>query len=324
MKKLGCIALAIAWTYSLVPASAAEYRWLNSWDANFPPAKIFAETYRKGIESATKGRMTFAVSGPETVPTFEQFQPLTAGAFQFLYTHGAFHFGTTPMLAVIEALGGTPEQRRKSGVFEAVDKHYQRLGAKLVAIGMTPNEGYQIILRKPVTAAGDLQGYKIRGNPTYIPILQMLGATMVTLPPNEVYSALDKGVVDGFAWLGYGVVESRLYEPSKFILRPGFGFNAQAVLMNLAAWNKLSDEDKKIVLDEGEKAAAHWLKESSRLIQEEEKNLVAKGLQVTNLGADQKAKLARTWSTGLWDLASKTHKKDVDELRAIAKEKGLD
>jgi TRAP-type C4-dicarboxylate transport system substrate-binding protein len=316
------LALALAWPASAV--TAAEYRWLNSWNANFPPVNVFAKTYQKAVETATKGRITFNVSGPETVPTFEQFQPLTSGAFQFLYTHGAFHFGISPLLAAVEALGGTPEQRRKSRVFDAVDKHYQKLGAKLVAIAMTPDEGYQIVLRKPVTASGDLQGYKIRGNPTYLPLLQMLGASMVTLPPNEVYSALDKGVVDGFAWLSYGVVESRLHEPSKYLLRPGFGYNAQVVLANLNTWNRLSEEDRKILIEEGEKAAAHWLKESTRLIAEEEKNLQAKGLQVTLMGDAQKAKLKRAWSDGLWEIAAKTHKKEVDELRAIARSEGLD
>jgi TRAP-type C4-dicarboxylate transport system substrate-binding protein len=324
MTKTFGAALLVALALPIGMADAAEYRWLNSWDANFPPVNIFARTYQKAVETASKGRITFNVSGPETVPTFEQFQPLTSGVFQFLYTHGAFHFGTSPLLAAAEALGGSPERRRKSRVFAEIDKHYQKLGAKLLAVAMTPNEGYQIVLSKPVTPAGDLQGYKIRGNPTYIPVLQMLGATMVTLPPNEVYTALDKGVVDGFAWLGYGVIESRLYEPSKYLLRPGFGYNAQVVLVNLNTWNRLPEEDRKILIEEGEKAAAHWLKESSRLIAEEEQNLKAKGLRVTVMGDAQKAKLSRTWSEGLWAIASKTHKKEVDELRAIARSEGLD
>ena len=62
------------------------------------------------------------MSGPQTVPAFEQLQPASAGAFHFLFTHGAYHFGTTPLLAAIEAIGGTPEQRHASGIFHVLDK----------------------------------------------------------------------------------------------------------------------------------------------------------------------------------------------------------
>jgi TRAP-type mannitol/chloroaromatic compound transport system substrate-binding protein len=138
--------------------------------------------------------MKFIVSGPETVPAFEQLQPAASGAFQFLFTHGAYHFGTSPLLAAVEALGGTPEARKASGVFAEVDKYYQKLGLNLLSMPITQDGGYQILLRKPPTAGGDLQGYKIRGNPTYQNVIRMLGGSMVTLPPAEIYAALDKGV----------------------------------------------------------------------------------------------------------------------------------
>ena len=55
----------------------------------------------------------------------------------------------------------------------------------LFALPMTKDGGYQIVLRKPLTAAGDLAGYKIRGNPTYLSVINMLGASMVTLPASS-------------------------------------------------------------------------------------------------------------------------------------------
>ncbi len=320
---LGIAKLALA--LPVLTSQAADYRWLNSFDrtqhASIPN---FVEPYLKAVEAASGGSIKFVVSGPETVPPFEQLQPVASGAFQFLYTHGAYHFGITPLLAAIEALGGTREQRKASGVFDAVDQKYQKLGLKLIAIPMTPDGGYQIVLKKPPTAGGDLQGYKIRGNPTYLPVIRMLGASMVTLPPADVYTALDKGVVDGFAWLNYSVLESRLYEPAKYLLRPAFGVNVTAVLVNLGTWNKLSAAERKILLDEAVKAEDRWYQVSAGLMTEDEKNLLGKGMQIAQMGEAQKAKLRRTWSDGLWELAAQKHRKDVDELRALARAKGLD
>ncbi|MEO7403684.1 MAG: TRAP transporter substrate-binding protein DctP, partial [Burkholderiales bacterium] len=226
--------------FATTPAIAAEYRWLNSWDKTLPQTYLFVAPLLKGIDEASKGNIKFNVSGPETVPAFEQLQPTQAGAFQFLFTHGAYHFGTNPLLAATEAMTGTPEQRYASGVFDLVDKHYQRIGLKLLSMVMSVDGAYQIILKKPPTAAGDLQGHKIRGNPTYSGVIRMLGASMVTLPPGEIYTALDKGVVDGFAWPSYGVMDTRFYEAAKYILRPGFGYGTNPILVNLTTWNGMS------------------------------------------------------------------------------------
>ena len=303
---------------------AADYRWLNSWDASQSQIPLIAQPYMKAVEAASKGSIRFTVNGPEAVPAFEQLQPAASGAFQFLFTTGAYHFGASPMLAVIEALGGTYEQRRASGVIEAVDRYYQKLGLKLIALPMSVSGGYQIILKKPLTPAGDLQGHKIRGNATYSGVIRMLGGTVVAMPPGEVYTSLDKGVIDGFAWTNYGVVDLKLYEPAKYVLRPAFGFGVYALFVNLNTWNKFSPAEQKILLDEAKKIEASWIKDSARLVEAEEQTLVSKGLTVVQMGDAQKAKLARAWSDGLWDLASQKFKKDVDEIRAIAKSKGID
>jgi TRAP-type C4-dicarboxylate transport system substrate-binding protein len=325
MRKALSLALGLTLATTLAPAAqGADYRWLNSFDRNHDGVPNFVEPYIKAVESASGGRMKFLVSGPETVPAFEQLQPVASGAFQFLFTHGAYHFGTTPLLASVEALGGTREQRKTSGALEYIDKQYQKLGLKLVALPMTAEGGYQMLLRKPPTANGDLQGFKVRGWPTVQPVLRMLGASMIVLPPAEIYTALDKGVVDGFAYPSFGVLRSKLYEPTKYLLRPSFGFIANPVLANLNTWNRLPEVDRKLLLSEAAKAEERWENATSRIYAEEEKALVSAGMQIVQLGQKQRAALQHTYSEGIWELGSQKSKAQVDELRAIARSKGID
>ena len=327
MKRVAALGGSFAFVWiSIAPnaVDAAEYRWLNSWGKDIPHITLMIEPYLKAVETASKGSIKFNISGPETVPAFEQLQPVASGAFQFLNTHGAYHFGTIPMLAAIEAIGGTPEQRRSSGIFDVVDKMYQRLGLKIIAMPMGPDGGYQIVMKQPLTAAGDLQGRKIRGNPTYSNVIKMLGGSTVTMPPGEIYSALDKGVIDGFAFTTNGVLTTRFYEVSKYIVRPAFGFGTLPFIANLASWNKMPEADRKIMLDEGEKASAKWMVDVTKLIVDEERDLIAKGLTVVQMNDASKAKVKAAWSEGLWEIAGQKAKKDVDELRAFAKSKGLD
>ena len=307
----------------MIAASAADYRWLNSWDNNYPPMPYLVDPFIKGVEAASNGSIKIIRSGPETVSAFEQLQPVASGAFQFLFSHGSYHFGTTPILTAIEAIGGTPESRHASGIFDLVDRHYQKLGLKLIAMPMAPDGGYGIILRQPPGATGDLQGRKIRGTPTYNPVLRMLGASMVVLPPGEIYTALEKGVVDGASWPVIGPLNYRWYEVAKYMLRPGFGFTSSPIMMNLATWKRLSNAEKKILADEARKIELSWPQDAAKLIVEEEKALIAKGMQIVQMGDAQKAKLKAAWSEGLWEMASEKAKADIDELRAFAKSKGL-
>ncbi len=297
---------------------------LSSWDKNNPAVGVIAESFIKNVDAASKGSIKIVLSGPETVPPFEQFQPVAAGAFHFLYTHGAYHFGTSPILAAVEAIGGDLASRRASGILDQIDKHYQKLGVKLIAFPMTPDGAYHIITRQPVSAAGDLQGRKLRGTPSYTGVFKMVGATSpVVLPPGEIYTSLEKGVIDGAAWPVLGALDYRWYEVAKHLVRPAFGFSLQPILMNLNAWNRLSDAERKILLDEGRKVEDSWYREAGRLAEAEEKALLAKGMTITQLGTAQRTKLKQAWSEGLWDIAGQKSKKEVEELRQFARQKGL-
>lgn len=316
-------ALATACVAVALPAAGAEYRFLSSWDKNYPAYPVVIEPFIKGVEAATKGSVKLLFNGPETVPAFEQLQPTSAGAFHFLFTHGAYHFGTTPILTAVEAVGGDFKSRKAAGLWDEVDKYYQKLGLKLFAVPMTPDGGYNILLRQPISPNGDLAGRKIRGTASYHAVFKMLGASPVVLPPAEIYTALEKGVVDGAAWPVLGPLNYRWYEVSKFLLRPAFGFVTQPMFVHLATWNKFSDAEKKAILDEGRKVEEAWYQASAKMMEEETKALVGKGMQITEMGAAQQAKLKQAWADGLWEMSAQKAKADVEALRAFAKSKGL-
>lgn len=321
LKLLSALVVALLWPLT---AGAVEFRVLSSWDQSYPPRPRLLEVFLKNVETASKGDMTFRISGPETVPAFEQLQPAGAGVFQLLFTHGAYHSGQTPFLLASEALGGDLAKWRETGVREQIDKHYQKHGLKLIALGQSPDDtAFQIILRQPVGPNGDLQGRKIRGTQTYGGVFAMLGGSPVVLPPSEIYSAIEKGVVDGAAWPVLGVLDYRWYEVAKYLLRPTFGKVVYPIFMNLNAWNKLTDAQRKIMLDEGRKVEDTWFAEWVQLGDEEYRQLIAKGAQPTEMGAPQKAKLTRALYDTLWEVALKLNTREIEPLRDFAKAKGL-
>jgi TRAP-type C4-dicarboxylate transport system substrate-binding protein len=145
----------------------------------------------------------------------------------------------------------------------------------------------------------------------------------VVLPGGEVYSALEKGVVDGAAWPASGVLGMRWYEVAKYMLRPSFGVAHYLFLMNLNAWNRLTDAERNILLAEGRKAEETWFKEYDRMVQEEEATLIQRGMQITEMGAAQKAKVQPAWAQAQWDLAEKKNGQEAKDLRELLKRQGL-
>jgi TRAP-type C4-dicarboxylate transport system substrate-binding protein len=316
-------ALVIA-TMSAPVVSATEMRVLSSWDDSQPARRILLRTYLKNVEAASKGDLKFNLSGPETVSPFEQLQPAGSGVFQLLFTHSAYHIGTTPYLIPIDALHGDSKAVLNSGIYDLIDNHYKKFGLKLVFL-VKPKEdtGYQIILRSPIGASGDLQGRKIRGTQTYAGVIGMLHGSPVVLPPGEIYSALEKGVVDGTSWPAIGIMDYKWNEVAKYSMRPKFGSSSYFLLVNLAAWNKLSDSQRAVLTEEGKKIQDYWDPEWVRLIKAEEDALIANGSQFTEVGPELKAKVSAAFEQGLWELAAKTDPKSIAELHEFAKKHGL-
>src|SRR5690349_10811810 len=253
----------LAWiTVFSAGVHATEVRVLASWDDTHPARRILLNTYLKNVEAASKGDVTFKLSGPETAPPFEQLQPVSAGVFQMLFTHPGYHVGNTPFLLAIDGLKGDSKTMREAGLYELIDKHFERFGLKLVFMTKSvEGSGFQLILRQPVGPSGDLAGRKIRGTQSYAGVLALLHASPVVLPPGEVYTALEKGVVDGAAWPSIGVLDYKWNEVAKYLMRPLFGSSTYYLFINTKAWNALSKAQQTVLVDEGRKIGEFWDRE---------------------------------------------------------------
>jgi TRAP-type C4-dicarboxylate transport system substrate-binding protein len=307
------------------PVQATELRVLASWDDTHPARRILLNTYLKNVEAASKGDVTFKLSGPETAPPFEQLQPVSAGVFQLLFTHPGYHVGNTPFLLSIDGLKGDSKAMREAGLYDLIDKHFERFGLKLVFMTKSiEGSGYQLILRQPIGPSGDLSGRKIRGTQSYSGVLALLHASPVVLPPGEVYTALDKGVVDGAAWPSIGVLDYKWNEVAKYLMRPLFGSSTYYLFINSKAWSALSKPQQAVLVEEGRKIGEFWDREWLRLTGIEQDKLLAMGSKVTEVGPALRGKLGAAWASGLWELSAKTDPKGTEELRAFAKSRGLE
>src|SRR5438552_15140682 len=92
----------------------------------------------------------------------------------------------------------------------------------------------------------DIKGLKVRSaGPTFASMWQAAGASIVSIPSNEVYNALQTGVAEATGTTSRSFVSFRLYEQVKRVTAPGDNalfFSYGAVLLSKKAFEPLAKE----------------------------------------------------------------------------------
>jgi TRAP-type C4-dicarboxylate transport system substrate-binding protein len=275
---------AIGLTISATASMAADMKMLTAWGANHSGTANMAYGYIELVKEMTGGKVTIKPSGPEVVSGGKQLQPVSAGVFDIIYTHGLYHTGTTGIGAAIDAVDGEIEKRRSSGVWDWVDKHYQETQNLKVLSIPTATTGFRFFLKNTMDSEKKLGGMKIRALPSYNKIVGSLGGTAVVIPFGELYSATEKGVIDGLVWPSVGAVGFKFHEVAPYLAEPAFGTVSYLIMMNLDKWNALDAETQKAMLEAGHKLEQDTIGIFNNLLVEENAAMVKAGAKMTSIG----------------------------------------
>lgn len=210
--------------------------------------------------------------GSSLVKATEQWKAMQTGqidmtAFPLDYASGSHpQFGATLMPGLVKShehalrINASPFMQDIKAIVE-------QGGAKVLAdawlAGAFGSKGRCI--RKPEDAAG----LKVRSaGATFAQMWAGAGASIVSIPSSEVYSALQQGVAQGTDTSTGSFVSFRLYEQLKCVTAPGdnaLWFMYEPVLISKRSWDRLNDAQKKALTDASKKAEAYFNTESKKL-----------------------------------------------------------
>src|SRR5699024_3224487 len=88
----------------------------------------------------------------------------------------------------------------------------------------------------------DLSGLRLRGSAVQLPMIEALGATAVSISPGDVYTALERNVVDGYGWTYNGIDAYGWNEVTKYVIDQPFYSLDGAILFNQEVWDSLDPE----------------------------------------------------------------------------------
>ena len=165
------------------------------------------------------------------MPPFEVGNALKGGVVDIANATGAFYTNVMPEADAWKLTERPMSELRKNGGFDYMAKLYaQKMNAIFLA-RLVDNNPFHLYLNKPISKP-DLTGLKLRITPVYRDFFQALGATVVQTAPGEVYTALERGVVDGYGWPITGIFDLGWHEKTKYRVDPGFYTAEVSVLVN--------------------------------------------------------------------------------------------
>lgn len=144
----------------------------------------------------------------------------------------------------------------------------------------------------PIREPGDYKGRKIRTMPAAVIQEQFkaFGATPTTIAFAELYSALQQNVVDGQENPIASIASMRLFEVQKYLTLSDHGFLAYAFMFNKPMLDKLSKENRQILIDAAREGSRHQRDIIGQAEKEHLETFRKAGVQISTLTPEQRAK----------------------------------
>lgn len=299
-----------------VQAGEVTLRAVSAFAKNTTFSRPF-EAFVKKVNEEGKGIVQINyLGGPETMPPFELGNAVSKGVVDIANVPGAFYLARFPAADALRLTEIPIQEQRKNGAWEYINQlHNKKMNTWYLA-RTSDRLPYHLYLTRKIDKP-DLKGLVLRVSPTYMTFFRELGANVVQTAPGEVYTALERGVVQGYGWPLRGIMDLGWEEVTKYRVDPGFYQVDVNALVNLNRWNKLSDEQRDFL-----SRMAIWVEaqhEQNAELNAQEKETQAKaGVKTITFDEKQTEYWAETARRTGWDqLAANTPADEVEMLKKL-------
>jgi len=278
------------------------------------------EAYIKWAEMRLKGKVKFQIlGGPEVVPTFQQGEALRNGVVDMMIGAINYYSGEMPEVDCLKLFNIPQWEVREKGVYDYYNKlHAKKLNAYYIGNQLPQNVPFHLYTTFPVSKVEDFKGKTIRVTAIYRAFVEAMGGSPATIAPAEVYTALQRGTVDGLGWPEKGLMDLGWHEVIKYRIDPGFYVLDGTVAMNLDKWKSLPPDVQKgllMAMEEFEKGI--WM-QYDRILAEERELLTKAGVKIIELSPEEsKRYVALAYDSGWDELIKKRAPQEAPKVKAM-------
>ncbi len=321
-----CVGLALG--PAAVAQAAAKTITISSLTA-WPKSAFESEQFLQFLENVQKeadkkypGELKMNYKGAdEVIRNREQVEACRSGLIDMVYTAGSYYTSILPEIDVMSLTSMRPWEEKKAGVFDYLDKlHREKVGVHM--LGRVGTGSYfHLFLAKPIAKVDDLKGMKIRVSPTNIPFMKAVGATPISMPPPDVYTAMERGVVDGYILPPATIRDFGLVPVSKYFVVQPIYEACQFVLINLKVWNGLPKHLQALLTQHTEKMAHFNIENQNKRYDSELAKFKTEGMKFIDLPKAEAAKYKKLADDALYDVIVKKAPAESKKIREMITKK---
>ena len=252
-----CLILGLVTFVAAPRAEAQEYEWTiqSLWQAGSINHRVF-EQFCENVKQLTGSRLVITPVPVGTLVAYnETLDAISSGILDGHQSGAGYSAGKDPAFAMLSEFPGAYETAYQmqmwfeyGGGKELARELYGRFN--VFYVGSVWHGMESIPSKRPLRSVDDLKGVKMR-----IPeglnqeIFNVIGAAPVNIPGSEVYTSLDRGVIDATDWGTLGMnVDLGYHKIAPYQIYPGFHSLPMAdVAVNMDRWNELPADIQAIV-----------------------------------------------------------------------------
>ena len=302
----GSIILALFCFGMMLPAMASEQ--VLKAVTYLPPNKtndvvsIF-RTYIERVNSRGKGIIRIdLLGGPEVVPVRDQVTATRRGIVDMTAIFPV-HAALVPEAHTVRLSRISIQEERRVGYVDLLDEAHRKINIKVIGRAST-NSGFYIYSNRKIGSLEDLKGLKIRSHAGYDPFLKVLGTNPIHMKISEMYTALDRGLIDATPSPIF-VYDLGIHEVVKYVLdNPFWEPNSGWIYINRSRFDGLSEEARTLLIDVQLEIEGEMTQIISAMVEAERKRLTDAGLVFISLPDADAEKWRRLALESFWAVFS--------------------
>ncbi|MBE0584938.1 MAG: TRAP transporter substrate-binding protein [Desulfofustis sp.] len=279
---------------------AAEYTWtFQTSGAAGDDVYRFLQEWAGWVKEDSKGRIEIQVLPADAVVKYtETLDAVGANIIQGDFTDPSYFAGKDPAFSLIGNMVGAwshPNQlfdmMDNGGGAAIFDKLLNTYNVKLLGVASTGVEAF--VSKIPIRKVDDFKGVKLRAPQGMVNnVFTAVGATPVNLPGSEVYTSLEKGVIDASDYTVFATNQAQgMNTIARFPIYPGFhSMPTMQVTMNLDVWKTLPDDLKAVMIKNVKRFATYMVEQHEMLDLKAVEQAKAEGIEVVSWPDEEVAK----------------------------------
>lgn len=317
--------LALAAALAIAPAFAGAQQTTLKVVSFVPKTVGYSLTFQKlfveqvNADPQAPIKIDFA-GGPEVTPPAQLGNAVKSGVIDMQLGPPGLWLNLVPEGDAVFGSNLTPAERRANGGMELLNQIFAKKLNSTILAHAAGGFGFHIYLTKEpkLTADGnlDLKGVKVRVAPAWRDFVTMLGGTSIVIPAPEVYTALERGTVDGTGWPINGLRDFGWNKFVKFRVDPQFMQTDVMLIINNDKLKSLSPAQQAYLAKAGLDYEKSSYEAEAGVTKAEDEKLRAGGMKVVELkGEGRKKYLAAAYDIP-WKRLKERDPTNYDALRA--------